>query len=48
MLFVGGFDSAEAMRDVGRDVSFLAFSYPAEDVEDLRRRLGSLDFEPRP
>lgn len=46
MLFVGGFDSAASMNDVARPVSFLAFSYPAENVEDLRRRLGSIDFEP--
>ena len=43
MLFVGGFDSAAAMNDVERAVSFLAFSYPAENVDDLRRRLGSID-----
>jgi hypothetical protein len=46
MLFVSGFDSAAAMNDVTRAVSFLAFSYPADNVEDLRRRLGSIDFTP--
>ena len=46
MLFVGGFDSADAMNDTERAMSFLAFSYPTEDVEDLRQRLGSMDFEP--
>jgi hypothetical protein len=46
MLFIGGFDSGDAMNDVERDVSFLAFSYPVQNVEDLRRRLGSLDLKP--
>ena len=44
MLFVGGFESADAMNDTERAMSFLAFSYPTEDVEDLRQRLGSMDF----
>jgi hypothetical protein len=47
LLFVGGFDTKEAMDDTSRAVSFLALSYPAENVDDLRRRLGSIDFEPR-
>ncbi len=46
MLFVGGFDPSAAMNDIDQAVSFLAFSYPAENVEDLRQRLGSIDFEP--
>jgi hypothetical protein len=43
MLFFGGFDSATAMNDANTPVTLLAFSYPAENVEDLRQRLGSID-----
>ena len=45
LVFIGGFDSKPAMDDTSRAVSFLAFSYPAQDVEDLRSRLGSIDFD---
>jgi hypothetical protein len=43
MLFIGGFDAAAVMNDVDTPVTFLAFSYPAESVEDLRQRIGSID-----
>ena len=46
MLFVGGFDSANEMNDADKPVTFLAFSYPAKNVEQLRQRLGSIDLEP--
>jgi hypothetical protein len=44
LLFVGGFDTREVMNDLSMSVSFLALSYPAEDLDDLRARLGSIDF----
>jgi hypothetical protein len=44
LLFVGGFDSSEAMDDLSKPVSFLALSYPVENVDQLRARLGSIDF----
>ena len=45
LVFIGGFDSKAAMDDTSRAVSFLTFSYPAENVEDLRNRLGSIDLD---
>jgi hypothetical protein len=45
LLFMAGFDRAAAMNDVSQSVTFLALSYPAEDVDDLRRRIGSIDFK---
>jgi hypothetical protein len=44
LTFVGGFDSAAAMNDANQPVSFLALSYPADDAEVLRTRLGSIDY----
>jgi hypothetical protein len=46
ILFLGGFDSAAAMNNVSQPVTFLALSYPADDVEAMRQRLGSIDFDP--
>lgn len=45
MLFVAGFDSAAKMNDSNQPVSFLATFYPADNVEDLRERLGSIDLD---
>ena len=47
MLFIGGFSTATEMVDTRTPVTFLAFSYPVEDAEGLRQRIGSIDFEPR-
>lgn len=44
LLFVGGFDDIAAMNDVNRPVSFLAMSYPSQNPDDLRARLGSIDW----
>jgi hypothetical protein len=41
-------DAPDAMNDLSREVSFLALSYPAENIEELRSRLGSIDFVPTP
>lgn len=46
MLFFGGFDGSEIMNDVNRDGGFLAFMYPADDLDGLKRTLGSVDFVP--
>jgi hypothetical protein len=43
LVFVAGFDARAAMADTSQPVSFLALSYPAENVDDLRQRLGSID-----
>ena len=44
LLFVGGFDERSAMVDLTRPVSFLALSFPADNLDELRARLGSIDF----
>jgi hypothetical protein len=44
LVFVGGFDSRIAMDNLSQAVSFLALSYPAENADDLRGRLGSIDW----
>lgn len=46
MLFIGGFDSAAHMDDLDRDVTFLAFSYPADNLNELRQQLGTIDLAP--
>jgi hypothetical protein len=43
MLFVGGFDPQEQAVDASRATSFLAFTYPADDFDELRERLGTVD-----
>jgi hypothetical protein len=43
MLFLGGFDPREQATDPQRATSFLAFTYPADNFDELRERLGTLD-----
>ena len=43
LLFIGGFDPREIMNDTTREAGFLAFRYPADDADDLKQRLGSVD-----
>lgn len=44
MIFVGGFDPPEQVTDSTRTTSMLALNYPAENFEELRGQLGSVDF----
>jgi hypothetical protein len=46
MMFVGGFDPAEQVLDPTRTTSMIALNYPAENFEDLRAQIGSVDFVP--
>ena len=41
--FYGGFDAREIMDDITREAGFLAFLYPAADVEELSKTLGTID-----
>jgi hypothetical protein len=43
MLFYGGFSAREVMDDTAKDAGFLAFLYPAENLEDLARSIGTID-----
>lgn len=42
--FIGGFDADSVARDAQVDTHFLALSYPAQDFESLRARIGSIDY----
>lgn len=44
LTFIGGFDSDEVINDLTRPTSFLALSYPADNLEALKAKIGSIDF----
>ena len=44
MMFVGGFDPSSKITNSKRSTGFLAFLYPADDYEELKQRLGSIDY----
>ena len=46
MLLVGGFDDTDHIANQSRSSSFLVMSYPADNPEELTRRLGSVDYRP--
>jgi hypothetical protein len=43
-IFQGGFDPPEVMTDPTKEAGFLAFLYPLSDADQLRERLGSVDY----
>jgi hypothetical protein len=43
-MFYGGFDPSETMSDLTKEAGFLAFSYPIADAENIKQRIGSVDF----
>jgi hypothetical protein len=45
-VFYGGFSSPDIMTDPAKEAGFLAFLYPIVEPEELRQRLGSVDFVP--
>ena len=46
MMFMGGFDPSSTITNSKRPTSYLAFLYPADDYEELKQRLGSIDYAP--
>ncbi len=44
LTFIGGFDHPEIVNDTNVDTTFLAFSYPIQNREELEQKLGSIDF----
>lgn len=46
LLFLGGFDAPEIASDPTKQTTVLAFSYPVLNADELRQRLGSIDFSP--
>jgi hypothetical protein len=47
-MFYGGFDPAEVVNDTTRGAGFLAFLYPISEADEMRERLGSVDYIPKP
>jgi hypothetical protein len=47
MTFIGGFDPAEQVVGSVRATSMLVLNYPAENFEELRNQLGSVDYIPK-
>jgi hypothetical protein len=47
-LFLGGFDAPETMTDPTKEAGFLAFLYPLSEAANVRERIGSVDFVPKP
>ena len=47
-LFHGGFDAPETMTDPTKIAGFLAFLYPLSEAANVRGRLGSVDYVPKP
>jgi hypothetical protein len=44
LMFLGGFDPPEIVNDHSRDTTMLSFMYPAEDIDNLIKQIGSVDF----
>lgn len=42
--FIGGFDEKLVVEDLAKDSTFLSLVYPAENVEELIQKIGSIDF----
>jgi hypothetical protein len=47
-IFVGGFDASETMTDPTKAAGFLTFRYPLSEAANVRERLGSVDYIPKP
>jgi hypothetical protein len=43
--FMGGFDSPSVINNPDLDTQFLFLSYPTDDYDELRSRLGTIDLE---
>jgi hypothetical protein len=43
-MFMGGFDPSSKITNSNRPTRFLAFLYPADDYDELKQRLGSVDY----
>jgi hypothetical protein len=47
MIFYGGYDPPGKMLNTMEEAGFLAFLYPAPDAENLKSRIGTVDFIPQ-
>ena len=48
LMFLGGFDGAKIVNDLSQETGFIAFNYPIENAESLKKLLGSADWNPPP
>ena len=46
MMFIGGFDPPSKIVNSKKPTSFLACLHPADDFEELKKRLGTIDYTP--
>jgi hypothetical protein len=46
LAFMGGFDDPSVVLDRNQSTEFLVLMYPAVDYEELRTKLGTVDFDP--
>jgi hypothetical protein len=46
-MFYGGFDASQTMTDPTKEGGFLAFIYPLSEADNIRERLGSVDWVPK-
>jgi SEC-C motif len=44
MTFLGGFDHPDVINDVGKETTFLAFTYPVSNIDELATDIGTIDF----
>jgi len=45
LLFIGGFDERERASNISNDLQFLAMSYPVKNYNQLKDKIGSVDFD---
>ena len=48
MMFLGGFDAPSRISRSKKPTRFLTFLYPADDYAELKKRVGSIDYNPVP
>ena len=46
--FLGGFDSPAIIDDFTEETSFLSFTYPVTQIDELAKRIGTIDFRKNP
>ena len=42
--FLGGFDLPEIIDDLSKETTFLSFTYPVTDIDELAKKIGTIDF----
>jgi len=42
--FLGGFDHTEIINDLSKETTFLSFTYPVTEIDELAKNIGTIDF----